>query len=322
MNFPIEPTEFQALTPADRVVVSQMRQNLNQYKGLLGGPAMREQFDALIAAAPAPAEVTYDAATVGGVAGWWCRPVTQRATDSAVLYLHGGAYVAGSATAYRHFVGQLAARVGADIFVPDYRLAPEHPFPAAVEDAQAAYQGLLTAGRQHIAICGDSAGGGLALTTLALVTAEAARTPGAQLPRAGVVFSPWTDLALASPSMQTKAEADFLVTKDWLAQQATYYLQSHAPHDPNASPVYGRLAGLPPLQVHVGTDEVLRDDSLRYVAQARAAGVSVELYMWEEMPHVFAVNIGILQAAEQALLRVSAFLSKNLMHAATTHVLS
>jgi len=113
--------------------------------------------------------------------------------------------------------------------------------------------------------------------------------------------------------MQTEAEADFLVTKDWLAQQATYYLQDHAAHDPSASPVYGRLAGLPPLQVHVGNDEVLRDDSLRYVAQARAAGVAVELYVWEGMPHVFAVNIGTLQAAEQALLRVCAFLSENLL---------
>jgi len=182
MNLSVEPSEFQALTSADRVVVSQMRQNLNQYKGLLGGPAMREQFDALMASTPAPAEVTYEAATVGGVAGWWCHPVAQRLANSVVLYLHGGAYVAGSATAYRHFVGQLAVRVGADFFVPDYRLAPEHPFPAAVEDAQTAYDGLLTAGWQHIAICGDSAGGGLALTTLALVTAEAARTPGTQLP--------------------------------------------------------------------------------------------------------------------------------------------
>ncbi|UOQ69713.1 alpha/beta hydrolase [Hymenobacter volaticus] len=312
MSLSVEPTEFQALTPADRVVVSQMRQNLDPYKGLVDGPAMREHFDTLIAATPAAAGVTYEAATVGGVAGWWCRPAVHRVTTSVVLYLHGGAYVAGSATAYRHFVGQLAARVEVDFFVPDYRLAPEHPFPAAVEDAQAVYWGLLSAGWQHIAICGDSAGGGLALTTLALVTAEAARTSGMVPPQAGVVFSPWTDLALTSPSMQTQADADFLLTKNWLSQQAAHYLQGHAAHDPNASPVYGSFAGLPPLQVHIGHDEILRDDSLRYVAQARAEGVAVELHVWEGMPHVFAVNVGILEAAEQALLRVSAFLAENL----------
>lgn len=316
MESPLNPKEFHSLTPADRPVIARMREALNPYKGLLSGAALREPFNHMMAQTPSAAGVTYEAATVGGVPGWWCHPDDNTDPASAVLYLHGGAYVAGSAESYRHFAGQLAARVGADFFVADYRLAPEHPFPAAGEDAQAAYQGLVALGRQRVAIGGDSAGGGLALVTLALTTQAAATESTLLAPRAGVALSPWTDLAQTSASMQTRAEADFLATEAWLTRNAADYLHGHAAQEPQASPVYGQLAGLPPLQLHVGNDEVLRDDAVCYADRARAAGVAADLHVWEGMPHVFPANVGTLEAADHALDLVSAFLIEHLIRVA------
>src|SRR5450432_4335458 len=163
------------------------------------GPGGRAAFDELIAKTPAAKDVTYEAAVLGGVPGWWCRP-GEAAPDTAILYLHGGAYVAGSAQAYRHFAGQIAARAKAPAFVADYGLAPERPFPAAVDDADAAYRGLAAAGFSKISIAGDSAGGGLALVTAARM-AQAARDGAVSCPVAIAVMSPWTDLALTGDSI-------------------------------------------------------------------------------------------------------------------------
>lgn len=306
-------TIFHPLAPADRDVMAAMRTRLEPNKGrLLRGPEARPEFDAVKLFTPAFSGVTYEAGTVGGVAGWWCRPATPGAPDQAGLFLHGGAYVLGSAAAFCNLVSQVAGRVGVECFVPDYRLAPEYPFPAAVNDAQAVYQGLVALGKRRIALCGDSAGGGLALVLLALATRAAAGQPGAVVPRAAVVLSPWTDLALASESMQTRAAADFLLTKQALATNADYYLHDHDTHDPLASPVYGDLAGLPPVQVHVGDAEVLLDDSVRYVERARAAGVTAELHVWEGLTHVFPGSVGTLAAAGQALDMAGVFLAAQL----------
>ena len=303
-------TIFHALAAADRDVMDALRTRLEPTKGrLLRGPEARPEFDAVKLFTPAFPGVTYAADTVGGVPGWWCRPATPGAPDQAVLFLHGGAYVLGSAAAFRQLVSQVVGRVGVECFVPDYRLAPEHPFPAAVDDAQAVYQGLVALGKRRIALCGDSAGGGLALVLLALATHAAAGLLGAVVPRATVVLSPWTDLALTSESMQTRAAADFLLTKPALALNAGYYLHGHDAHDPLASPVYGNLTNLPPVQVHVGEAEVLLDDSVRYVARAQAAGVAAELHVWEGLTHVFPGSVGTLLAAGQALDESGTFLT-------------
>lgn len=313
MELLLNPGEFHALSPADRPTLAWMREALDPYKGLLSGAALREPFNHMMAQTPPAVGVTYEAATVGGVPGWWCHPAANQAPASAVLYLHGGAYVAGSAESYRPFAGQLAACAGVDLFVADYRLAPEHPFPAAVLDAQATYQGLVALGRRRVAIGGDSAGGGLALVTLALTTHAAATDPALLAPCAGVALSPWVDLAQGSASMHTRAEADFLATEAWLSRNAADYLQGHPAQDPQASPVYGQLAGLPPLQLHVGNDEVLRDDAVRYADRARAAGVQVDLHVWEGMPHVFPANVSTLEAADHALGMISTFLQQQLV---------
>ncbi len=250
---------------------------------------------------PAAAGVTAEEATLGGVPGWWVRPANP-AAGRAILYLHGGAYVLGSATAYRNFVGQIVARSGVPAFVADYGLAPERPFPAAIEDARRAYDALVDGGATHIALAGDSAGGGLALALLALVKAA----PVA--PVAAVAMSPWTDLGLESPSMVTQDAADPLLDAASLGATAALYLGDHDRRDPRVSPVHSDRSGLPPVLIHVGDAEVLRDDTLRY-----AEGVAgVEAHVWEGMTHVFPSSLGLLEAAEQALGGIGAFLRRQL----------
>jgi acetyl esterase/lipase len=309
----LNPEEFHSLTAADKDAIAQMRTMMSQFPALPSGPLLRVPFDAIMAQTPLAAGVTFEQATVGGVPGYWCRPAENRAPASAVLYLHGGAFVAGSAESYRGLASQLASRVGVDFFVADYRLAPEHAFPAAVQDAQAAYQGLVALGRQQLGIAGDSAGGGLTLTALANLTHTAMADPTACRPRVGLALSPWADLTQTSDSMRTQVAADFIVNPDWLSRNAADYLRGHNAHDSQASPLFGNLAGLPPLQLHVGNDEVLRDDAVRYADRARAASVAADLHVWEGMPHVFLSNVGTLEAATRALDIASAFLRGQLV---------
>lgn len=299
----------------DRAAMQAMRAEIATHPPIAFVPETRPVFDALMGHTPAPAGVSYEAATVGGIPGWWCRPDGARA-GTAILYLHGGAYVIGSAAAFRHIVGQLAVRARVAAFVPDYRLAPEHPFPAALDDALAAYQGLVASGITTIVLAGDSAGGGLTLVLLALAT-EAARggvgQNGAGLrPTAAVVFSPWTDLALTGESLDTRAAADPLLRREALDRAARLYAGAHDRHDSRISPVFGPLADLPPVLVHVGEDEVLLDDSRRYVERCVAAGGVAECHVWAGMPHVFPSNVGVLQAAGAALDHAGGFLRDHL----------
>jgi acetyl esterase/lipase len=249
--------------------------------------------------------VTYDVATIGGVAGWWCRP-QHPVDDCAVVYFHGGAYVLGSAGAYRNFVGQIAARANVAIFIADYGLAPEHPFPAAVNEAASVYRGLTASGLSKLVIAGDSAGGGLALALLRLVT-SAASDETVPKPLAAVVMSLWADLALTGESMETRAESDPILTRDALNQAAQLYLGNKDRHDPKASPLYGEVTGLPPVMFHVGEDEILLDDSRRFANRIEAAGGVAQLHIWEGMTHVFPSNVS-LQAAKDALDEIGAFL--------------
>jgi acetyl esterase/lipase len=241
--------------------------------------------------------MVYSEAQVGGVPGVWCTPVSQQTADT-MLYLHGGVFVFGSAHAYRKLAGQIAVRSGVRAFVADYRRAPEHPFPAALDDARAAYRGLTAQfGAGHLAIVGDSAGGGLALSLLR-------EEPGA---RCGVLLSPWTDLALTGGTIESKADDDPLLSRAGLDAGARQYLGDHDRRDPRASPLYASARKAPPIQVHVGTAEVLLDDSLRLRNQDR-----VEVHTWEGMTHVFPSNVGFFEAAGAALDLIAKFLRTEL----------
>jgi len=274
------------------------------------GPNGRAAFDALMGKTPQAEGVIYEAAEVGGVSGWWCRPADAE-TGAAILYFHGGAYVVGSAQAYRNFVGQIAARTKVAAFVPDYGLAPERPFPAAVEDGEAAYRALAASGVSRIAIVGDSAGGGLALVTVAGMSA-AARGGSVPRPAAVVAFSPWADLALTGDSMTARADHDPLLTQAMLAQARISYLGSTDPEEPRASPLYADLAGFPPAMLHVGEDEILLDDARRMADRIGAAGSAAELHVWQGMVHVFPANLALLRAAPEAFDSVATFLRGHL----------
>ena len=246
--------------------------------GKMQGIAAREPFDAIMTRVAAPEGVTFQSTIVGGVSGWWCEPSDARPSQ-ALLHLHGGWYNWGSAAAFRHFVGHTAKRVGVKAFIADYRLAPEHPFPAAPQDVQACYDGLIASGLRDIVVTGDSAGGGLALGLLAAATSK----KGGIRPKGAVVLSPVTDLTFAGSTWETRAAADPYFTPSQVAALVRSYLGDHNPADPLASPLFGDLKGLPPLRVYVGDDEMLLDDSCRYVARAVAAGVDAKLDIWEGM---------------------------------------
>ena len=298
------------LASADKNAVVAMRQMLAPTKGGMRGTEARPAFEDIFNPVPAAPGVTYEADSVGGVPGWWCQPAGAN-SEEAILYLHGGCYVMGSAKSFRHFVGQVATRAGASAFVADYRLGPEHQFPDAVEDAQAAYRGLAARGVRRIAIAGDSAGGGLGLVLLSLATTEANRV-NSHRPVGMLGFSPWTDLLLTGRSWEDRADADPIFVRDQMAEFARLYLGDHGPSDPLASPLYGDLAGLPPVRIHVGEDEVLLDDGQRYVAKAVAAGVDAHVDVWQGMMHVFPSSIGKLVAAEEALVAAGEFLGERL----------
>ena len=289
----------------DRAAMLAMRALLAVQPKLQFKPEARPDFDSLMEKTPSAEGVTYDVATIGGVAGWWCRP-QHPVDDCAVVYFHGGAYVLGSAGAYRNFVGQIAARANVAIFIADYGLAPEHPFPAAVNEAASVYRGLTASGLSKLVIAGDSAGGGLALALLRLVT-SAASDETVPKPLAAVVMSLWADLALTGESMETRAESDPILTRDALNQAAQLYLGNKDRHDPKASPLYGEVTGLPPVMFHVGEDEILLDDSRRFANRIEAAGGVAQLHIWEGMTHVFPSTVS-LQAAKGALDEIGAFL--------------
>jgi monoterpene epsilon-lactone hydrolase len=295
-------TIVRPLSTKDGQMMAKIRTAAAPAKGVLD----RGDFDALMEHTPPALGVTYEAARVGGVPGWWCRP-SDAAKGSAILYLHGGAYVAGSAKSYRNFVGQIAMRANAAAFIADYGLAPEHPFPRALKDARAAYRGLAELGYTNVALAGDSGGGGLALILLASAIEEARHGATAR-PTGAAVMSPWTDLALSGESMETCAEADPFLTRAVLASAASRYLGHHDARDPLASPLYGNLSDLPPVRLDVGEDEILLDDSRRYADRLATAGGEVRLNIWAGMAHVFLSNVGTLDAAISALGDVGAFL--------------
>jgi monoterpene epsilon-lactone hydrolase len=277
------------LTQEDSVAAAALRSIVAPIKGKVEGTAGRSLFDDIMERVAVPAGVTFEASTVGGIAGWWAKPARAQ-KGAAVIHVHGGWFIWGTAQAYRNFAGRIALSSAADVFIPEYRLAPGDPFPAAVRDLEACYRGLADQGITKIALTGDSAGGNLALVLLSIASAVGA-----------VVFSPITDLTLTGASYDTRAEADLYFTKSQAAGLVRSYLGATDPKNPLASPLYADPTGLPPIRIHVGDDEVLLDDSRRYVEQAVAAGVDARLDVWMGMPHGFVTNIGGFNAATLAL---------------------
>lgn len=250
-----------------------------------------------------PRGATFTAATVGDVPGEWVRARGHGGPSLTLLYLHGGGYTTGSPATHRALTGHLAARCDAQVFAADYRLAPEHPFPAALDDALAAWRGLRAAGldASGIAIAGDSAGGGLAVAT-----ALRLREIGEPTPRALVLFSPWVDLTLELLSPAPPGEV--MLTLPWVRECAGAYAAGTGCRHPLISPIEADLEGLPPTLVQVGTDELLLPDSRRLCERLRAARVPVELTEFPGRWHVFQANAGVLADADRALEAVGRFL--------------
>jgi epsilon-lactone hydrolase len=297
------------LDPEDASAIDRFRAAVRAQKGVRWRIEARQSYDALLESVSAPDDVTFEPGTVGDVSGVWVYPASSR-PDHAILHFHGGWFHAGSATAYRHLVGHIAGRAATKAFVPDYRLAPEHPFPAAVDDALATYLGMGDGGIRRIAVTGDSAGGNLALV---LASSVGAKEVAAKAVLVGVAaLSPVTDLTLSGASYETRAEADPFFTKQQVAELVRSYLGGGDANDPLASPLQRRLTGLPPIRIHVGDDEVLLDDSRRYIKRAVAEGVDARLDVWTGMPHGFVASIGTLKAAAQALDAIGRFLMERL----------
>jgi epsilon-lactone hydrolase len=294
------------VSPEGSAAMAALRSAVAAMKGKLEGVAARAPFNRIMEHVAPPDGVSFEADTVGGIPGWWAKPARGR-KGAAILHLHGGWFNWGTAQAFRNLVGHIAKSAGADAFIPDYRLAPEHPFPAAVNDAEACYRGLVDRGIKKIAITGDSAGGNLALVLLSIAATQVAS--GGICPVGAVVLSPVTDLALTGESFESRAEADPYFIKSQVARLAHSYLGASDPKNPLASPLHGDLTGLPPVRVHVGDDEVLLDDSRRYVQRAVAAGVDARLDIWMGMPHGFVNSIGSVHAANEALRAVGTFLN-------------
>jgi epsilon-lactone hydrolase len=295
------------LAPDDGPIAVAIRSAASSAKGAPAGPEARGQFDAFMESVVPRDDVAFETETLGGIPGLWVKPANARSGE-AILHLHGGWFNFGSAKAYRHLVGHIAARAGAKAFIPDYRLAPEHPFPAATDDVLACYEALAAWGVHRIVLTGDSAGGNLALGLASRIAGASNRTT-----LAGVaVLSPVTDLTLSGASYDTRADADPFFTRSQVAAVVRSYLGSADPEGPLASPLAARLSGMPPVRIHVGDDEVLLDDSRRYVDRAVAAGVDARLDVWMGMPHGFPASVAKLKAASQALDAVAAFLTERL----------
>ena len=287
-----------------------MRAALRAVKGMRAETSnARAQFDTLMERVPPPGDVTFETGSLDDIAGLWVHPASRRPGE-AIFHLHGGWFNFGSAKAYRHLVGHIAARAGASAFVPDYRLAPEHPFPAAVDDALACYRAIEASGISRIAITGDSAGGNLALVLASRVTAGAVSAKTTLVGVAAV--SPVTDLTLSGRTYETRADADPLFTRPQVAELVRFYIGRADANDPLASPLLGHFSGLPPIRIHVGNDEVLLDDSRRYVERAAAAGVDAQLEVWTGMFHGFVASIGMVKAATLALDAIATFLAARL----------
>jgi acetyl esterase/lipase len=285
--------------------IDEVRQML---KSLVGGPdtpfmERRAQAEKFVAAFVKPSDIEFETAELDGIAVEWVIPA--RAHPSRVFFhLHGGGYVLGNPQGSRNFTSLFARLAQCRVVSVDYRLAPEEPFPAALEDSVRAYGALLAHNHapRSIAVGGESAGGGLAVATLV-----EARRRGLAMPAALTAISPWTDMRCQSSSFDSKASVDPLLTRRSLKEMGDAYLGGADPRDSRASPALADLSGLPPLLIHTGSDEVLLDDSIALLDAAAAAGVEAQLVVWAGMIHVWHMFHAMLPQGGEAMAQLAAF---------------
>lgn len=264
-----------------------------------------------------PGAVSITAQTLGPRPAERAAVATPELPKHAVLYLHGGGYLVGSPALYRPLAGTLAARLSAPVYTLAYRLAPEHPYPAALDDAYAAYQALRDADHDpaQIAVMGDSAGGNLTVALLQRLRAE-----GQPLPACALLLSPWGQLGGSSPSRRAHARREAMLPLERLEEAARAYAGGLALEDPRLSVIAGGLEAFPPLMIHVGSEEILLDDSQALAAAARSAGVSCDLTVWPKQPHVFPAFFDLLPEGRAALEACAAFILRQWLKAAGPRV--
>jgi monoterpene epsilon-lactone hydrolase len=272
--------------------------------------SVRAAFDAFTAQAPTPADVEQKRVELGGVAGIEVT-IAGNETDHMILYFHSGVYVIGSAAATVPLVADLVRRTGVNAITLDYRLAPEHPYPAALDDARAAYEGLLAQGMDpgQIVLAGESAGGGLAVATLL-----ASREAGLATPSCAYLLSPFADLTLSGETLVERESLDPILSPAGLRVHAPEYVGGADAADPLISPIFGDLRGLPPLLIQVGSHEILLSDALRLAERAALSDVAVTLDVTPGVPHVFQGFAGFLDEAGAALDRATDFVKAQLRY--------
>lgn len=266
----------------------------------------RRNWEAQAAALELPEGAQYRPAIAGGVPSEWVE-MPQSDPRRVLLFLHGGGYNAGSPKTHRKLAAYLARETGTRVLLPDYRLAPEHPFPAAVKDALLAFGWLLSEGYKasDIVVAGDSAGGGLALSMLL-----AMREAGAEMPRAAVLLAPWTDLTVSSASYERLRDNDPIINPERLRRAGSWYAGRRDPRDPMASPMFADLKGLPPMLIHAGGGEVMVDDSTIFAERAIAGGVKVTLKVWPELWHVFHHAVPDVPEAVEAIGEIGEYVRR------------
>jgi len=273
-------------------------------------PVAQMRIDWDTAFQPLTVPVSCERVSAGGVDGEWIASSNAVHHDKAILYFHGGGFRLGSVSSHRELIARISEASGCRVLAINYRLAPEHRFPAPLEDAMAAYRWMLDRGLkpEHIAFAGDSAGGNLVLA--AMLGLRERKLP---LPAAGVLMSPWTDLAATAESYVSRADADPIHQRPMILALAKNYLGPDGdPYHPLASPLYADLAGLPPLLIQVGDRETVLDDSVMFAEKARAAGTDVELQIWDGMIHVFQMFASELAEARKAIDSMAKFLNLHL----------
>lgn len=295
-------------SPQSETVKVKLREFANSLSPTAELDEIRASYQTFAGLATKPDGVTWTEVDAGGVPSIWA-DAAGGATDRVLQYVHGGGYVIGNADYYRNLTGHLAKALGCRVLNVDYRLAPEHPHPAPVEDSTKAYRWLLDQGLEpgHLAISGDSAGGGLTVATLVNI-----RDAGLPQPAGAVPISPWVDMDAVGGSMTTNAQNDVLVNMDVLKGMVEAFLQGADTKDPLANPLYADLQGLCPMYIQVGGHETLLDDSIRLAGVAGQAGVETRIDVFPEMQHVFQMAVGAMPEADEAIARIAAWLRPKL----------